>query len=991
MLACLTILNVFNLFALLIIPILFIGILLLTSTYSYKSWLSKWRLNYNLNIIRLNDLNIYSFWDYIKCRNLNKVQLKYDYWEYKDNLYKRLGIFSSLILYLLIIIYWLKFNRTTVSYQLISNLGNNPNEIWNLDITLGMDGVSLPFILLVGFIMPLVYLSNWTTIDRLTIYYIIIIVLLELFLIIVFLVLDLIMFYVFFESTLPLLFIMIGLWGSSQKFRAGYYLFLYTLLGSLFMLVVFVKMYSDTGSAALFDNYNIINIFHSLNLQDLIWLILFGSFAVKTPLVPVHIWLPLAHSDANVSGSIILASIVLKLALYAFIRILLGIFYFATTHLIPFFLGFCCMSLVYSSLTTIRQFDLKVLVAYSSVAVRRMVFSSYEYLNILPVSIFGTDNQLISKGKPLVEHSMLIKRVIGNETASSINYSVIFSMIRPKLVQVQYLFAYCSRLQFSCILLYIFCIYYLGNIIYKTIINKSKGFTLIKDMSERSKENSITIINTTGIPKVFSDYGIRNFEVHRLSFSRFDNRLYSNSIRSFWNINYNIYGKKLVCILNSYKFYSSRATFDKLTDLNKRSKLKPDLIIDINLYTNFILNKEMFILAFNNLNFTTSELLNIYDSKRHYTNPNDKSGKYCKLYRLDMNIVDDLIVKLSNESFNFTSSSFDRYDLKYFDIDYLRDSLVQEILRMVLEAIYEPLFKDDSHGFRVDRGRYTALNSVYNMFPNTTWCFSNFNDNDNIYHFQSMVNENKLIDLLSIKIKDKKFIRLLCKAIKTVGKSKVNYLYTNFKWSNVRYPYSILSPILINIYLDQLDNYVVTLKNNNKLVYVRYAHLWIVGIDSTYNEAKSILNKIIYYCDTIGLILNNSKIKIINIKKGKVLFIDVEIRYNKVDNNIIILAPIRNIINLLTISGFLKFGKSYPKFKWLSYNHNHIIHLYNEVFVDILNYYTNFNNRSKKVAKVLSFFLKGSCAKLLAAKYSLKTQAQVYKKYGKHFFNLPKN
>jgi NADH-ubiquinone oxidoreductase chain 4 len=176
------------------------------------------------------------------------------------------------------------------------------------------------------------------------------------------------------------------------------------------MLLVFVKMSGDTGST-FFDNYNITNVF--LSLQDLIWIILFISFAVKTPLVPVHIWLPLAHSDANVSGSIILASIVLKLALYAFIRVLLGIFYFATAHLIPFFLALCCVSIVYSSLTTIRQFDLKVLVAYSSVAhmgsTLMGTFSDTLY-GLVGSVIFGLAHGFVSPGLFYVVGAVLYDR-----------------------------------------------------------------------------------------------------------------------------------------------------------------------------------------------------------------------------------------------------------------------------------------------------------------------------------------------------------------------------------------------------------------------------------------------------------------------------------------------------------------------------------------------------------------------------------------------------
>ena len=304
-----------------------------------------------------------SFWyESSEWKKEKEIQLSKEY--VALNL-KKIGLFLSLVLYGLILMIWFKYNSMTINYQLLSKNTESQDQIWNLDIAMGIDSLSISFVLLIGFVFPIVYLSNWSTIDSLESYYIIIIILLELFLIGVFLVIDLYMFYIFFESTLPPLFVLIGIYGASQKFRAGYYLFLYTLFGSLFMLVSFVKMGGDIANT-FYDCYD--NNQMNQYLQIITWVILFVSFSVKTPLVPVHIWLPLAHSDANVSGSIILASIVLKLALYGFIRILIGIFIFGTLGLIPFFLGLCSISILYSSLTTIRQFDLKVLVAYSSIA-----------------------------------------------------------------------------------------------------------------------------------------------------------------------------------------------------------------------------------------------------------------------------------------------------------------------------------------------------------------------------------------------------------------------------------------------------------------------------------------------------------------------------------------------------------------------------------------------------------------------------------------------
>jgi len=323
----------------------------------------------------------------------------------------KIGVGCSIIVFILLLMIWSKFKRMNLNYQNLSML-RNPDlfELYALDVLLGLDALSLPFILLTGFIMPIVYFSNWTTIDQYNDYYVIIVLGLEVFLLGVFLVIDLLMFYVFFESILPLLFVLIGLYGAAQKFRAGYYLFLYTLLGSLFMLLSFVKLSGDTVST-LFECYAEENSFQFL--QQIVWTVLFVSFSVKTPLIPVHIWLPLAHSDANVSGSIILASIVLKLALYGFIRILIGIFYLATSRLTSFFYGYCSMSLLFSSFTTIRQFDLKVLVAYSSIAHMASsllgTFSDTLY-GLIGSIIFGLAHGFVSPGLFIIVGAVLYDR-----------------------------------------------------------------------------------------------------------------------------------------------------------------------------------------------------------------------------------------------------------------------------------------------------------------------------------------------------------------------------------------------------------------------------------------------------------------------------------------------------------------------------------------------------------------------------------------------------
>lgn len=420
-----------NLTIFIIIPIIFIGIILLISEntiiirkvetnslrhvihleeshymvpYVIHKYFSK-IINQKLDIIP--SLLTISFWH--ENMTWHKIKESKEQSELIAGTLKKIGLCLSLILFLLIGLFWFKHRRTTINYEILNNKNIN-EDIWNMDMTLALDGLSLPFVLLVGFILPIVYLSNWSTIDSLDVYYVLIIILLELLLIVVFLVIDLIMFYVFFESILPPLFILIGLYGASQKFRAGYYLFLYTLFGSLFMLLSFVKIAGDTASS-FFEGYGSNNVFEML--QEIIWIALFVSFSVKTPLVPVHIWLPLAHSDANVSGSIILASIVLKLALYGFLRILIGVFALATTGLTPLFLGLCSLSLLYSSWTTIRQFDLKVLVAYSSIAHMASsllgTFSDTLY-GIVGSIIFGLAHGFVSPGLFIIVGAILYDR-----------------------------------------------------------------------------------------------------------------------------------------------------------------------------------------------------------------------------------------------------------------------------------------------------------------------------------------------------------------------------------------------------------------------------------------------------------------------------------------------------------------------------------------------------------------------------------------------------
>ena len=239
------------------------------------------------------------------------------------------------------------------------------HEISCFNLYLGVDGLSIYFVLLTTIIMPVSLLSNWTSISDNLKTYVISILLLETLLLSVFLVLDILLFYIFFESILPPLFILIGSFGSSNRVRASLYLFLYTLLGSLFLLLSIVTMSSMTGTtdfdALCKTNFNYYT-------QLFLFCGIFIAFAVKTPIIFLNSWLLKAHVESPLSGSIILAGIVLKLSLYGILRLILALLPKAYIKCTPLIYLIGVITIVYASISTLRTIDVKELIAYSSVS-----------------------------------------------------------------------------------------------------------------------------------------------------------------------------------------------------------------------------------------------------------------------------------------------------------------------------------------------------------------------------------------------------------------------------------------------------------------------------------------------------------------------------------------------------------------------------------------------------------------------------------------------
>ena len=230
---------------------------------------------------------------------------------------------------------------------------------------MGVDGISLPFVILTTALMPICILASWTSVQKRVKEYMIAFLVLETLMVGTFSALDLVLFYLFFEGGLIPMFLIIGVWGGQRRVYASFKFFLYTLLGSVLMLLAIMAMYWDAGTT---DIPTLMRHGFPLGLQKWAWLAFFASFAVKMPMWPVHTWLPDAHVEAPTAGSVILAAILLKMGGYGFIRFSLPMFPVASHDFAPLIFTLSVVAIIYTSLVALMQEDVKKLIAYSSVA-----------------------------------------------------------------------------------------------------------------------------------------------------------------------------------------------------------------------------------------------------------------------------------------------------------------------------------------------------------------------------------------------------------------------------------------------------------------------------------------------------------------------------------------------------------------------------------------------------------------------------------------------
>jgi NADH-quinone oxidoreductase subunit M len=299
------------------------------------------------------------------------------------------ALWTSLITFAVSLLIWLNFDSSSSGFQFVEEA----NWLGPIKYKMGVDGISMLFVILTTFLIPLCILASWEAVEKRVKEYMIAFLILESLMIGVFCALDLVLFYLFFEGGLIPMFLIIGVWGGKRRVYASFKFFLYTFLGSVLMLLAMMAMYWHAGTT---DIPTLLTTKFPADMQWWLWLAFFASFAVKMPMWPVHTWLPDAHVEAPTAGSVILAGIMLKMGGYGFLRFSLPMFPVASAELAPFVFTLSVIAIIYTSLVALAQEDIKKLIAYSSVA--HMGFVTMGIFTFTQQGIDGAIFQMLSHG-----------------------------------------------------------------------------------------------------------------------------------------------------------------------------------------------------------------------------------------------------------------------------------------------------------------------------------------------------------------------------------------------------------------------------------------------------------------------------------------------------------------------------------------------------------------------------------------------------------------
>ncbi|AMS41864.1 MULTISPECIES: NADH-quinone oxidoreductase subunit M [Aminobacter] len=303
---------------------------------------------------------------------------------------RNVALLTTVFTFAVSLLIWIYFDNAEAGFQFVEKAAWLDSGI---SYHMGVDGISMLFVILTTFLMPLCILASWESVEKRVKEYMIAFLILETLMIGVFCALDIVLFYVFFEAGLIPMFIIIGVWGGKRRVYASFKFFLFTLLGSVLMLLAVMAMFWQAGTT---DIPTLLAYDFPANMQTWLWLAFFASFAVKMPMWPVHTWLPDAHVEAPTAGSVILAGILLKMGGYGFLRFSLPMFPLASEFFAPLVFAMSAIAIVYTSLVALMQEDIKKLIAYSSVA--HMGYVTMGIFAMNEAGVQGAIFQMLSHG-----------------------------------------------------------------------------------------------------------------------------------------------------------------------------------------------------------------------------------------------------------------------------------------------------------------------------------------------------------------------------------------------------------------------------------------------------------------------------------------------------------------------------------------------------------------------------------------------------------------
>ena len=291
-----------------------------------------------------------------------------------------IALWTTLLTFVLSLLIWIQFEPGTANFQFEERFDWLPQ--FRISYHMGVDGISMLFVILSTFLMPICILASWDVIQKMVREYMIAFLILETMMVGMFCAMDMVLFYIFFEGVLIPMFLIIGIWGGGRRVYSAFKFFLFTLTGSVLLLVAMLAMYFQVGTT---DIPALVAAKFPLDMQYWLWLGMFASFAVKVPMWPVHTWLPDAHVDAPTAGSVILAGVLLKMGGYGFLRFSLPMLPDASAYFTPLIYTLSIIAVIYTSLVALVQEDMKKLIAYSSVA----------HMGFVTMGVFAANQQAV--------------------------------------------------------------------------------------------------------------------------------------------------------------------------------------------------------------------------------------------------------------------------------------------------------------------------------------------------------------------------------------------------------------------------------------------------------------------------------------------------------------------------------------------------------------------------------------------------------------------